>query len=85
MKEIGTVEVGRKVTRLNTYFLPSCGDAFEVKESGGEIEVASGAPHCVFCGRLGTVDHMGKTVCKNCITQMKNLFKGRTKRGKSKR
>ena len=73
--EVGVIEV-KKATHLNKYILPSSGDVFEVDKEDNSIVIKSAAPHCVFCGRLGVVEYCGKTVCKNCIRQMKLLFKG---------
>lgn len=73
--EVGVIEV-KKATHLNKYFLPSAGDVFEVEQKDDRITIKSGAPQCVFCGRLGTVEHYNKTVCKNCIQQMQKLFEG---------
>jgi len=75
MLETGTIIVKRGATHIPKYLLPSSGEVYEIIEEEGDVMVKSGAPQCVFCGRLGTVEYEGKTVCRNCIDQMKRHFK----------
>lgn len=82
MLELGAIKVGaNSLTKLNPYLLPELSEMYEVFARKGVIVVKPVSQSCVFCGRIGTIEHMDKYVCNNCKEEMKRLSKRRLKSG----
>jgi len=78
VREIGLLRVeGKGGARLNSYLLPSNSEMFEFTTKGERITIASASPSCVFCGRLGMIEHLGKVVCMSCISYLKQTKRRR--------
>lgn len=82
MTEMGTLVVTNKTMKINPYMLPDLSEMYEINAREGLIVIRPASQSCVFCGRIGTVEHMDKVVCNNCIQGLKSLKpKGSKKRG----
>ncbi|MBQ7543047.1 MAG: AbrB/MazE/SpoVT family DNA-binding domain-containing protein [Clostridia bacterium] len=72
---VGRIVLPKELRRL--FDLEDNKDSLEIFVEEDKIILKKYEPACVFCNSAdGTVDFMGKKVCKNCIEKMNGMIAG---------
>ncbi len=80
MKSVGII---REIDKLGRIVIPieyrhtigiQTGDPVEISAENDKIIIRPYSPSCIFCkSTKSTVEHQGKTVCKDCLEQLKSM------------